>query len=176
MNAPHAPSHARPYLAQTVMRTPLGAMLLACTERGLAGAWFEGDKHHPPPLDAPRRTAPLIEQAMEELQAYWRDARHRFTVPLDPQGSAFQRAVWAQLLRIAPGRTSTYGDVAAALGRPQAARAVGSAVGRNPLSVIIPCHRVLGASGALTGYAAGLDRKRDLLRREGVLDVGDTLF
>ena len=107
MNAPHAPSHARPYLAQTVMRTPLGAMLLACTERGLAGAWFEGDKHHPPPLDAPRRTAPLIEQAMEELQAYWRDARHRFTVPLDPQGSAFQRAVWAQLLRIAPGRTST---------------------------------------------------------------------
>jgi methylated-DNA-[protein]-cysteine S-methyltransferase len=141
-------------------------MLLACTERGLAGAWFEGDKHHPPPLDAPRRTLPVIEQALEELQAYWEDARHCFSLPLDPQGSEFQLAVWAQLLRIAPGRTRSYGEVAAALGRPQAARAVGSAVGRNPLSIIIPCHRVLGASGALTGYAAGLDRKIALLRHE----------
>jgi methylated-DNA-[protein]-cysteine S-methyltransferase len=163
-----------PLIAQTLVDSPLGTLRLAATARGLAGCWFEGQAHHPGPLAAPDEPGhPTLAQAARELTAYWRDARSaRFRVPLDPQGTPFQREVWQALQRIATGDTSTYGALARALGRPQAMRAVGAAVGRNPLSILIPCHRVLGSDGSLTGYAGGLPRKVDLLAREGVVAAG----
>ncbi|MEO6407960.1 MAG: methylated-DNA--[protein]-cysteine S-methyltransferase [Burkholderiaceae bacterium] len=153
--------------AQTIIDTPLGNVLLARTAEGLAGAWFEGQKHHPGELDAPHvDDDPLLVRAAAQLRAYFDGTAETFDVPLDLQGSAFQRSVWAALLAIDSGATRSYGDIARAIGAPQAVRAVGSAVGRNPVSVIVPCHRVVGSSGALTGYAGGLDRKRALLALE----------
>jgi methylated-DNA-[protein]-cysteine S-methyltransferase len=164
------------YTAQARTETPLGPVLLAATDRGLAGVWFDGQAHHPGDLDAPVNPAqPHIAQAVRELHAYFaQDASHgtapsTFRVPLDAAGTEFQRAVWAELLRIAPGATSSYGEIARRSGRPAAFRAVGAAIGRNPLSVIVPCHRVLGSDGSMTGYAGGLPRKQALLRLEGAL-------
>ena len=154
--------------AQRRWLSPLGPMLLARTAHGLTGAWFDGQRHHPPALDAPTRDDdPLLERVVDQLERYFTSGSRSFHVPLDLHGSAFQLAVWAQLLAIAPGSTRSYGDVAHALGRPLAVRAVGAAVGRNPVSILVPCHRVIGADGSLTGYAGGLDRKLELLRLEG---------
>lgn len=154
--------------AQRRWISPLGPLLLVRTARGLAGAWFEGQRHHPPVLDAPMvDDDPLLERAVEQLDAYFAGRLRAFDVPLDLHGSAFQRAVWAELLAIAPGTTRSYGSVAQAIGRPLAVRAVGAAVGRNPVSILVPCHRVIGGDGSLTGYAGGLERKRALLRLEG---------
>ncbi len=156
-----------PFVAQARIDTPLGPLTAAATARGLAGLWFDGQRHHPGPIDAPVDPAqPHLAQVARELAAYWRDARMRFTVPLDPQGTPFQRAVWRALLDIGPGAVDRYGALAARLGRKGAARAVGAAVGRNPVSIVVPCHRVVGHGGALTGYAGGLERKRALLLRE----------
>ena len=160
----------RTLLAQAHSDSPLGPICLAATAEGLAGLWFDGQAHHPGALAAPEDASqPFIAQALRELQAYWRDGSTQFTVALDAGGTPFQQAVWRQLRRIAAGRLSTYGEVAAQIGRPAAVRAVGAAVGRNPLSIIVPCHRVLGRDGSLTGYAGGLPRKRALLELEGAL-------
>jgi len=153
--------------AQCRIASPLGTMLLARTEAGLAGAWFEKQKHHPDVIDAPERgDDPLLTAAARQLRAYFDGEIDAFDVPLDLQGTAFQRDVWQALLRIEAGATRSYGEIARELGLPSASRAVGSAVGRNPVSIIVPCHRVVGSSGALTGYAGGLDRKTSLLRIE----------
>lgn len=158
-----------PLVAQARADSPLGGILLAATAQGLAGLWFDDQKYHPGPFNAPTdATHPWIARALEELDAYWHRGGSTFTVPLDAQGSTFQRQVWRALREIGRGRTLGYGALAAQLGRASAVRAVAAAVGRNPLSVIVPCHRVIGAGGALTGYAGGLDRKRALLRLEGV--------
>ncbi|MBK7613999.1 MAG: methylated-DNA--[protein]-cysteine S-methyltransferase [Vitreoscilla sp.] len=159
----------RPWVAQTRFDTPLGPVTAAATARGLGGVWFDGQAHHPGPLSAPEQPGQRwLAQASDELSAYWLDGHTaHFCVPLDAGGTAFQQAVWQALRTIPAGHTDRYGEIAARLGRPAAARAVGAAVGRNPVSIIVPCHRVLGRQGALTGYAGGLDRKRDLLRREG---------
>ena len=146
--------------------SPLGPMLLARTEHGLAGAWFALQKHHPEPLDAPERDDPLLCRAASQLGAFFASEAPAFDLPLDLLGTYFQRAVWAELLRIGRGATCSYGDIARRLGNPAACRAVGAAVGRNPISVIVPCHRVVGSSGKLTGYAGGLHRKTALLRLE----------
>ncbi len=147
--------------------TPLGRLLLARTEAGLAGAWFAAQKHHPAAIDAPERDDdPLLADAASQLHAYFAGERARFDLALDLQGTPFQRAVWAELLGIATGTTCSYGAIARRLGMPSASRAVGAAVGRNPVSIIVPCHRVVGSSGSLTGYAGGLDRKTALLRLE----------
>ena len=153
--------------AQARFDSPLGPLRLARTPRGLAGAWFEGQRHHPGELSAPElpRDALLLDAAAQ-LQRYFAGESMRFMLPLDLLGTAFQRRVWQALLTIDAGRTLRYGDIAARIGVPSAARAVGAAVGRNPVSVIVPCHRVLGAGGALTGYAGGLDRKVALLDLE----------
>ncbi len=157
------------FAAQCRIDTPLGPMTLAATERGLAGAWFDGQAHHPGELAAPEQPHQRwLLQGAAELQAYLAGRRTAFGVPLDPQGTAFQQAVWRQLCAIPHGAVSNYGALAQALGKPQAARAVGAAVGRNPLSVVVPCHRVLGRDGSLTGYAGGLPRKQALLALEGV--------
>lgn len=155
--------------AQASIDLPLGRMLIARTARGLAGAWFEGQKHHPGPLAARHAPDdPLLRKAASQLADYFAGRSMRFDLPLDLRGTPFQQRVWNALLGIGGGRTTNYGEIARQLGSPQAMRAVGAAVGRNPVSVIVPCHRVLGADGSLTGYAGGMDRKRALLRIEGV--------
>jgi methylated-DNA-[protein]-cysteine S-methyltransferase len=160
-------SSRRPITAQLHYASPLGKVLLARTERGLAGAWFENQKHHPAPFDAPEREDdPLLRRAAKQLEAYFDGAETAFDVPLDLQGTPFQRAVWSELLKLGRGTTCSYGDIAGRLGKPTAGRAVGAAVGRNPVSVIVPCHRVVGSDGSLTGYAGGLDRKTALLHAE----------
>ena len=163
--------------AQCRIDTPLGPLTLAATTRGLAAALFDAQRHHPGELPLPNEPQhPHLAQAAAEFAAYFDNAQTPFTVPLDPQGSDFQQAVWRLLLSIAPGRLSTYGQLARQLGRADGARAVGSAVGRNPVSIIVPCHRVVGHDGALTGYAAGLPRKEALLRLEGVLQTQGSLL
>jgi methylated-DNA-[protein]-cysteine S-methyltransferase len=159
--------------AQCRIASPLGTLLLARTADGLAGAWFAEQKHHPAAIAAPERDDdPLLVAAARQLAGYFAGESDSFDVPLDLQGTAFQRAVWAELLRIAPGATCSYGDIARRLAMPAASRAVGAAVGRNPVSVIVPCHRVVGSTGSLTGYAGGLDRKTSLLRIEAERRAG----
>lgn len=156
--------------AQAMITTPLGTVLLARTARGLAGAWFEGQKHHPGPLASPHRpNDELLHRAADQLHAYFNGDRETFELPLDLHGTAFQRSVWQALMAIPSGGTMSYGAIARALGSAAAVRAVGGAVGRNPVSVIVPCHRVVGTDGSLTGYAGGVDRKRALLERERAL-------
>ncbi len=153
--------------AQMRYASPLGALLLARTADGLAGAWFDAQKHHPASIDAPESDDdPLLQRAAHQLAAYFAGSDADFDVPLDLLGTPFQRAVWVELLQIERGATCSYGDIARKLGTPSASRAVGAAVGKNPVSIIVPCHRVLGSGGALTGYAGGLDRKTALLRLE----------
>jgi len=160
--------------AQARLNTPLGALTLAATAQGLAGAWFDAQAHHPGPLPLPHDPHQRwLRLAALELTRYFDDPGAGFTVALDAAGTPFQRSVWQLLGQIAPGETAAYGDIAQRLGRPQAARAVGAAVGRNPLSIVVPCHRVCGRSGALTGYAGGLDRKRALLAHERGLGAAE---
>lgn len=160
-------SIAQACTAQATIATPLGKLLLARSAKGLAGAWFEGQKHHPAALTAVLRPDDdLLRRAADQLHAYFAGERDRFDLPLDLHGTAFQRAVWQQLLAIPTSGTTSYGAIAKALGSAAAVRAVGGAVGRNPLSVIVPCHRVVGTDGSMTGYAGGVDRKRALLELE----------
>lgn len=163
--------------AQCRIDTPLGPLTLAATADGLAAARFDAQAHDPGPLQAP--VDPMqrhLAHAAAEFAAYFDNAQTAFTVPLAPQGSDFQQAVWRLLLTITPGRLSTYGQIARQMGRADGARAVGSAVGRNPIAIIVPCHRVVGHDGALTGYAAGLPRKQALLQHEGVLSTQGALI
>ena len=161
--AQHSPLQAR-----CRVPSPLGPLTLAATAAGLAGVWFDDQKHHPGELHTPEQPGQQwLTLAATELQRYFAGQLQQFRVPLDPQGTAFQQQVWQALLHIAYGRLSTYGQLARQLGRPAAARAVGAAVGRNPLGIIVPCHRVLGQNGTLTGYAGGLHRKQALLKLEG---------
>lgn len=150
--------------------TPLGPMLLAASEAGLAGAWFEGQSHHPDASAWPRvQGQRWLDSAEKELGAYFQQAHQAFKTPrLSAWGTPFQQSVWLALSDIPCGSTVSYGQLAAHLNKPQAVRALGAAVGRNPWSVFVPCHRVLGAREQLTGYAGGLDRKRALLAHEGV--------
>ena len=166
-------------LCHTTFSTPLGPVIIAAGEQGLAGIWFSGQKHAPDTHDWVRRDDhPLLLQAAAQVQAYLRGDATAFETPQTSQiskmplmtvGTDFQRQVWRQVSRIGRGQVRTYADIARALGRPQAARAVGAAVGRNPWLMLVPCHRVVGQGGQLTGYAAGLERKQQLLRMEGAL-------
>ena len=143
-------------------------MVLACSEAGLSGAWFAGQRHFDGPAIHWARDDghPVLREAAAQLSAWYAGQRRGFDLSLAPSGTPFQQAVWAELARIPHGSTRTYGEVATSLGRPAASRAVGAATGRNPLSIFIPCHRLVGRGGALTGYAGGLDRKRALLAFE----------
>ena len=153
--------------AQCTVVSPLGPVLLARTAKGLAGVWFEGQKHHPGELAAPvRADDALLRRAATQLKRYFAGESTVFDVPLDLLGTPFQQSVWRALLAIPAGSTQTYGGVAKSVAAVTAVRAVGGAVGRNPISVIVPCHRVVGADGALTGYAGGVDRKLALLQLE----------
>lgn len=153
-----------------VVDSPLGPLTLAATARGLALAWFDAQAHRTETVDAPVAPQhPHLVLATQELARYWTQPLQPFSVPLDPQGTEFQQAVWRALCGIAPGALSSYGVIASQVGRPGAARAVGAAIGRNPIGIIVPCHRVVGANGSLTGYAGGLHRKEALLTLEGAL-------
>ena len=161
-------------IVQTRWVSPLGTMIVAATPRGLAGLWFEGQRHLPAPelvATWPQQPEhPFLRQAVNQLDDYFAGRRITFDMPLDLQGGTpFQQAVWQALLTIPCGQTTSYGKLGQRVGKPAAVRAVGAAVGRNPVSVVVPCHRVLGADGALTGYAGGLDRKTALLQLEGAL-------
>lgn len=141
--------------------TPLGALHLQATDTALVSAVFDA-----PSSDLPANA--LCRDAEAQLAAYFAGRLRQFDLPLQPSGTAFQRQVWAGLGKVPWGQAITYGTLAETLGRPGGHRAVGAAVGRNPLALLIPCHRVLGANGRLTGFAWGLDRKQALLALEGI--------
>jgi len=156
-------------IVQARYASPLGPIVIAATRRGLAGVWFEGQRHMPRNADWPHEPDhPLLRQVRVQLDEYFAGERDTFDLPLDLQGgTAFQQSVWQALLSIPRGGTMSYGGLSRHIGQPAAVRAVGAAVGRNPVSIVVPCHRVLGANGSLTGYAGGLERKTALLRLEG---------
>lgn len=158
-------------IVQAHYESPLGPMIVAATARGIAGVWFEGQRHLPDCSAWPvQPDHPLLRQAVRQLDDYFAGTRVAFDLPLDLQGgTAFQRSVWQALLSIPRGGTTSYGNLSQRIGQPAAVRAVGAAVGRNPVSIVVPCHRVLGSNGSLTGYAGGLERKGALLRLEGAL-------
>ena len=160
-----------PSIVQTRYESPLGPMIVAATSRGLAGAWFEGQRHLPDNSKWPSQPQhPVLRRTVAQLDEYFRGNRTSFDLPLDLQGgTAFQQSVWQALLSIPRGGTTSYGVLSQRIGQPAAVRAVGAAVGRNPLCIVLPCHRVLGSDGSLTGYAGGLERKSALLQLEGAL-------
>ncbi|MCX7257322.1 MAG: methylated-DNA--[protein]-cysteine S-methyltransferase [Polaromonas sp.] len=160
-------------MVQSRTDSPLGSIALAASAQSLAGVWFtEGQRYLPPELatwpSVPEH--PLLQQASAQLAEYFAGQRRQFELLLDfSSGTAFQQAVWQALRGVAPGGTVSYGEISERIDKPGAMRAVGAAIGRNPLSIVVPCHRVIGAGGALTGYAGGLARKSALLRLEGAL-------
>ena len=150
------------------VRTRLGEVVLTSNGACLTGLYFEGQKHAPQvgPQWRLDDSAPPFARAREQLEAYAEGRLRGFDLPLEMAGTRFQQRVWAALRGIAHGETISYAELARRIGAPKAARAVGAAVGRNPVSVVVPCHRVVGADGSLTGYAGGLERKRMLLALE----------
>ncbi len=158
-------------IVRTHFASPIGSMILAATDKGLAGVWFEGQKHLPA-FDAwpVQDSHPMLVKAVTQLREYFAGQRTQFGLPLDLHGgTAFQQSVWQALLHIPAGGTTSYSDIGQRIGKPAAVRAVGAAVGRNPVSIVVPCHRVLGRDGSLTGYAGGLERKSALLQLEGAI-------
>jgi methylated-DNA-[protein]-cysteine S-methyltransferase len=154
-------------LFSTTIESPLGPMRVDANADALLGVYFIGQRWEPAPLPgAANEHNPITQRCANQLSEYYAGARRQFDLPLAPQGTAFQQLVWQQIASIGSGDLLTYGTIAQRLGAPNAARAVGAATGRNPISIIIPCHRVVGASGQLTGYAGGLDRKTFLLNLE----------
>ena len=150
------------------MASPVGVLTLIASDSGLSAVLWENDD--------PKRVRvgelhaapghPILVQAENELQAYFAGERTSFNVPLDAAGTEFQKKAWTALLTIPYGETRSYGELARQIGNPKAARAVGAANGRNPISIIVPCHRAIASDGALTGFAGGLDAKRHLLALE----------
>lgn len=150
----------------TIIDSPLGPLTLVARDGILSGLYFPGHWYPPGRDQLGTRSERGFERAEGELAEYFAAERTEFELPTTAAGDEFQRRVWEVIERIPYGETTTYGEMAAALGDPTLARRVGGAVGRNPLSVIVPCHRVLGKDGKLTGYAGGLERKRFLLELE----------
>lgn len=155
----------------TYYASPLGRLLLAACGNALTGVWFDGQPHLPDITAWPSAPEhPVLLEAQTQLGDYFAGRRTHFDLPLDLRsGTEFQQQVWRALLQIPSGTTCSYGALSAAIGKPGAVRAVGGAIGRNPLGIVVPCHRVIGANGALTGYTGGLDHKVALLQLEGAL-------
>ncbi|WP_159774828.1 methylated-DNA--[protein]-cysteine S-methyltransferase [Streptomyces sp. HM190] len=156
----------------TVTDSPYGPLTLVADDGVLCGLYMTGQRHRPPQETFGPRDDTLLAEAKEQLAAYFAGELRQFTLALRLHGTGFQRGVWEQLARIPFGETRSYGELADALGSPRASRAVGLANGRNPVGIIVPCHRVVGSDGSLTGYGGGLDRKRRLL----AFEQGTTLF
>ena len=157
--------------------SPLGELILTASGAALTGVYYPSSAFVPPLHDVERGTggedsegsSALLDRARQELDEYFAGARTAFDLPLEPDGSAFEQRVWDALRAIPYGTTVSYGDIARRLGDVRATRAVGAANGKNPIPNIVPCHRVIGSRGELTGYGGGVDRKRWLLEHEGAL-------
>ncbi|HKE91728.1 MAG TPA: methylated-DNA--[protein]-cysteine S-methyltransferase [Gemmatimonadales bacterium] len=170
--------------AQRTISSPVGDLVLTASETGLTGVYFGPHplspspvlSSPPVPLSAMRRggTKAVLDRTEEQLKEYFAGKRTTFDLPLEPSGTAFQLSVWELLRKIPYGVTTSYGELARRLGEPKASRAVGAANGANPIPIIVPCHRVVGSRGELTGFGGGIDRKRWLLEHEGALiPLGD---
>jgi methylated-DNA-[protein]-cysteine S-methyltransferase len=164
-------------VAEVVVDTPIGPLLLGASEGALTHVWCDGLRQaSPDAADLPPEDAEVLAATTVQLAEYFAGERRSFDLPLRANGTQFQRAVWDELRKIPWGTTTTYGAIAKALGMPvSASRAVGAANGANPISIIVPCHRVIGANGTLIGYGGGLPRKSALLRLEGVPTERDQL-
>jgi methylated-DNA-[protein]-cysteine S-methyltransferase len=156
-------------LAYKMIESPVGKLKLVASDKGLVAILWEKDKPRRVPLNdlVEREQHPVLVETERELREYFAGKRKTFSVDLDMRGTRFQKNVWEALLAIPFGETRSYGQLAKQLGNPRASRAVGAANGRNPVSIIVPCHRVIGSSGKLTGFAGGLDVKAHLLGLEG---------
>lgn len=152
--------------------TPLGTLRLVCKDDALCEASFLPEDDAPAPAHWRRVAAPVLRQAEEELAQWFAGQRRRFDVAMCPIGTGFQRQVWRALAALEFGELVSYGELARRVGRPRAVRPMGGAVGRNPLVIFIPCHRVIGHDTSLTGFSSGLARKRELLAHEGHRYVG----
>jgi methylated-DNA-[protein]-cysteine S-methyltransferase len=152
----------------SIVKSPINDLLLVADDGALTGLYFAGRDHIPAASKQWKFNAqhPVLKQAAKELQEYFAGKRTEFSVPLRLAGTDFQQRVWREISLIPYGETITYSDLAKRAGAPQAIRAAGAATGRNPVSVIIPCHRVMGKNGSMRGFAGGLDRKRHLLEHE----------
>lgn len=155
-------------LAFKIVTSPVGKLKLVASDKGMVAILWENDKPSRVRLGELHedRTHPILTDAESQLGEYFTGRRTTFSVPLDMRGTSFQKSVWKALLEIPFGETRSYGQLARQLGNPQAMRAVGAANGRNPLSIVVPCHRVIGSSGKLTGFAGGLETKARLLSLE----------
>ena len=160
----------------TVIDSPLGPLSAAASDHGIHAIGFP-EPRHPPVRDAGWRdgTHPLLDALRARLDAYFAGTLRSFDLPLAPRGTEFQKSVWRALATIPYGRTASYAALAAMVGNAGASRAVGAANGRNPIPIVVPCHRVIGADGSLTGFGGGLPAKRFLLALEGALPGGDLL-
>lgn len=161
----HAPVHSE---ACYWVTSPVGRLVLLASKKGLSGIYF---RHRIEESTLPRENAhhPVLKKTARQLEQYFAKERRSFSVPLDVKGSAFQRSVWRQLSEIPYGVSRSYGELADALGNSKAVRAVGAANGANPISIIVPCHRVIGKDGSLIGFGGGLEIKTKLLKHEGLL-------
>jgi O-6-methylguanine DNA methyltransferase len=153
---------------KTNYSSPLGAVTIAADEKNIIGLWFDGQKYYGGDNLSVNDNLSIFADVKNWLDRYFNGGKPLISeLPLAPAGSEFRRAVWDILCAIPYGECTTYGDIAKKIGAPMSAQAVGGAVGHNPISIIIPCHRVIGADGSLTGYAGGIDKKAALLRHEG---------
>jgi methylated-DNA-[protein]-cysteine S-methyltransferase len=169
MNSPFVAPDAKAPRLSHIVKTPIGRLLLTGDGQALTGLWMiDADRHVTKEGWELTPSPSAFSDVAAQLEAYFAGDLKEFTVPLAPSGTAFQLSVWTELTKIPYGSTISYGDIALALGkRLVASRAVGLANGSNPISVIVPCHRVIGSDGSLTGYGGGLERKELLLRLEG---------
>ena len=150
-----------------IIDSPIGELLVTASDDALTG--LEMAPFEPPAEPSRARANDVLKAARTQLNAYFRGKQMQFDLPLEPEGTPFQQGVWQELTRIPLGETITYAQLAERIGRPGHFRAVGSANGRNPISIIVPCHRVIGSGGSLTGYGGGIDRKRWLLDHEAAM-------
>ena len=161
--------------AYKIIDSPVGKLKLVASDKGLAGVLWQRENTRPVPLSeaVEDKQHPVLVETERQLGEYFAGKRKTFSIALDLRGTQFQKDVWEALLAIPFGETRSYGELAKRLGNPRATRAVGAANGRNPISIIVPCHRVIGSSGKLTGFGGGLETKAHLLSLE---DVRDKLF
>ncbi|MGO2012655.1 methylated-DNA--[protein]-cysteine S-methyltransferase [Pseudoalteromonas sp. AOP31-A2-14] len=153
---------------QTQLSSPIGNIIIQANDEGISYVGFYPPKNYPEfPLTQIKNKHVLT--CVKQLSEYFVGTRQVFSITLATQGTPFQHAVWQALLSVPFGITKTYGDIATSLSNPKAVRAVGAANGKNPISIIVPCHRIIGADGKLTGYAGGLERKHWLLEHEGII-------
>jgi len=158
--------------AYTTVDSPIGELTLIGDEQGLSGLYMQRQLYGPEREEAWRLDPAPFAEATSQLEAYFAGERTAFDLPLAPRGTPFQQRVWDLLRAIPFGETTTYGALATALGNPRTVRAVGLANGRNPISIVVPCHRVIGADGSLVGFGGGLERKRALLAHEAEVREG----